>query len=59
MERQDQAIYIPKMDSLYRLFAPIQYNWIDKVTSKIYSLMELKNLHNKPFQLVVVLMMMN
>ena len=29
MERQDQAIYIPKMDSLYRLFAPIQYNWID------------------------------
>ena len=47
MERQDQAIYIPKMDSLYRLFAPIQYNWIDKVTSKIYSLMELKNLYQQ------------
>lgn len=47
MERQKQAIYIPKMDSLYRLFAPIQYNWIDKVTSKIYSLMELKNLYQQ------------
>ena len=40
-----EAIYIQKRDTLYKLFAPIQYNWIDKVTSKIYSLMELKKLY--------------
>ena len=45
METSGQAIYIEKKDDLYKLFAPIQYDWIDKVTSKIYSLMELKKLY--------------
>ena len=45
MRNTGEAIYIPKRDTLYKLFAPIQYNWIDKVTSKIYSLMELKKLY--------------
>ena len=45
METSGQAIYIEKEDDLYKLFAPIQYDWIDKVTSKIYSLMEVKKLY--------------
>ena len=45
MEDAGLAEWIPKEEedqSYFKLFAPIEYSWLDKVTSKIYSLIELK-----------------